>query len=418
MDRIIEKKKWTFKRIATVLIVVVFGFMIILSLFLRDGSSRLIVTTERLTISEVKHDVFQEWIPINGNVLPIKTVYIDAIEGGRVEELLVEEGSLVTAGQPILRISNTNLFLDIMYREADLFEQINGLRNTRLAMEQNRLELQSTLLDLDYQISKQKRNYERAGELVRNNMISGEEHIQANEEYQYLVARKLLTLDTYHQDSLFRLVQIESLESSVNRMQSNLEIVKQKLDNLTICAPITGQLTSLDADVGQSKSPGMRIGQIDVMDGFKVQCEIDEHYIARIAIGQAGNFRFAGSDYDLLVAKVYPQVRDGRFTVDMNFVGDEPGCIRHGQTLRINLELGDPAEAVILRRGGFYQGSGGRWVYVLSGSMEYAIKRNIKLGRQNSEVFEILDGLEPGEQVITSSYENFLNVDKLVLKQD
>lgn len=390
---------------------------ILYGLLRKDRGSRLYIPAERLTISEVKQDAFQEWILINGTVVPVNTVYIDAIEGGRVEEVFTEEGSLVASGQSILQLSNTNLLLDIMYREAEVFQQINELRNTRLAMEKHRLDLQSTLLDLDYQLSRQRRENERVESLRKTNMISDEEFKQTKDEYNYLHDRRKLTLETHRQDSVYRQVQIAALEFSVKRMESNLEMVKGKLDNLQIRAPIAGQLTSLDAEVGQLKSPGMRIGQIDVMESFILRCEIDEHYIARITKGLIGEFNFTGNEYSLVVIKVYPEVKEGCFEVDMEFTGAEPKGIRRGQTFRIRLELGIPAEALMLPRGGFYQSTGGRWVFVLDIAGEYALKRTIQLGRQNTQVYEVLGGLEPGERVITSSYENFGNVDKIILKK-
>jgi len=417
VDRPIEKRVWTPKRIAGIVIVCLAIFAILYGLLFRDRHSRLYVSTERLTISKVKLGAFQEWIPINGTVAPVKSVYIDAIEGGRVEELFTEEGSMVETDQPILKLSNTNLLLDIMYREAELFRQINELRNTRLAMEKHSLDLQGTLLDLDYQLSKGKRNLERVEALRKTNMISDEEFKEAKDEYDYLLNRRKLTLETHRQDSVFRQVQIGALEASVERMQSNLKIVRGKLDNLLIRAPIAGQLTSLDAEVGQLKSPGMRIGQIDVLESFILRCGIDEHYIARITKGLIGEFNFTGNEYRLQVKKVYPEVQEGRFEIDMKFTGDEPDGIRRGQTFRIRLELDAPAEAVILPRGGFYQSTGGRWAFVLDESGEFAFKRQIRLGRQNTQVFELLEGLEPGERVITSSYDNFGDADKLILKK-
>ncbi|MDP8237594.1 MAG: HlyD family efflux transporter periplasmic adaptor subunit [Candidatus Hatepunaea meridiana] len=417
MDRPIEKKFWTAKRIVGITLVCLIIFAIFYMLLFRDSSSRLNVSAERLTISEVERGAFQEWIPINGIVVPVKSVYIDAIEGGRAEEVFAEEGSMVESNQPILKLSNTNLLLDIMYREAELYRQINDLRNTRLAMEKHRLELRSALLDLDYQLSKGERDLKRVKVLQKTKMISDEEFKEAQDEYDYLFDRRELTLETHHQDSLFRQVQIAALEASVERMQSNLEIVRGKLDNLLIRAPIAGQLTSLDAEVGQLKAPGMRIGQIDVLESFILRCGIDEHYIARITKGLIGEFNFANNAYRLQVIKIYPEVQEGRFEVDMGFMDNEPEGIRRGQTFRIHLELSAPVEVVMLPRGGFYQSTGGRWIFVLDETGEYALRRPIRLGRQNTQMYEVLDGLEPGERVLTSSYENFGDADKLVLKK-
>ncbi|MCP4705455.1 MAG: HlyD family efflux transporter periplasmic adaptor subunit, partial [candidate division Zixibacteria bacterium] len=398
MDRKIEKKNWPPKKIAWVSMATIFiGFVFYMIVF-GDRSSKLNVNSDRITISTVYEGPFQEFIPISGSVLPIKTVFLDAIEGGRVEKIFLESGNLVNVGDTILKLSNTNLLLDIMYREANLFEQNNNLRNTRLAMEQNSLSLRSQLLELEFSIVKEKREFERNIKLIKKDLISQEDFDQSQDSYNYLLDKKALTIEKQKQDSIFRTVQISQLEASVDRIQNNLGIVKQNLENLYIKAPISGRLTSLNAEIGELKMLGERIGKIDVLNGFKVRADIDEHYIARVDNGQAGTFELAGEKYQLEVRKVDPEVRDGRFRVDMNFVGETPTDIRRGQTLRIRLELGDPGEAILLTRGGFDQKTGGRWVYVLDQSEGFAVKRNIKAGRQNPLVLEILDGLEPGEK--------------------
>lgn len=416
MDRKIEKKKWPPKKIAAYSAGILVFLFLVYSFLLGDGGSKLNVKTERLTISSVSRGPFQEFIPVTGNVVPIKTVYLDAVEGGRVETKFIEEGTLVQKGDGILKLDNTNLHLDIMYREAELFQQINNLRNTHLDMERTRLNLQTQLVELDFKLREAKRMFERNKMLFEKNLISRLEYEQSQDEYQYLARSRDLTIETHHQDSLFRVSQIQQLESSVNRMQENLEIIKTKLENLVIKAPITGQLTSLNAEIGESKSPGERLGQIDVLDSFKVRVDIDEHYIARIEIGKGGNFEFAGQSYDLEIRKIYPEVLNGRFGVDMYFTDEVPQGIRRGQTLHIRLALGDLSEAVLLARGGFYQKTGGQWVYVVDKSGDFAIRRPIRLGRQNPQHFEVLEGLQPGEQVITSSYDTFGDNDKLVLK--
>lgn len=415
MDRKIEKKKWPPKKIAWVSTATLFFAVVFYMIVFGDRSSKLNVNSDRITISTVYEGPFQEFIPISGSVLPIKTVFLDAIEGGRVEKIFLESGVLVNVGDTILKLSNTNLLLDIMYREANLFEQSNNLRNTRLAMEQNSLALRSQLLELDYTIATQKREFERNSKLIKKNLISQEEYDQSKDSYDYQLNTRALTIETQKQDSIFRTVQISQLEASVERIQDNLGIVKMNLENLFIKAPISGRLTSLNAEIGELKTLGERIGKIDVLDGFKVRADIDEHYIARVDNGQAGTFELAGKKYKLEVRKVDPEVREGRFRVDMNFVGETPPDIRRGQTLRVRLELGDPGDAVLLARGGFDQKTGGRWVYVLDESEDFAVKRDIKAGRQNPLALEILDGLEPGEKVITSSYDNFGDNDKLIL---
>ena len=417
MDRKLEKKKWPPKRIVKFSIVGILGFTMAYGFLFRDSHSKLNINTERISISTVWNGPFQEFIPVHGTVLPIKTIYLDAIEGGRVEKVFVEAGTLVHQGDPILKMTNTNLQLDVMHREAQLFEQINNLRNTRLAMEQNRLKLQADLTELDYKIQRQKRYYDRNKELVEKEVISKQEYDEVKDEYEYFLNRRELTFETQRQDSLLRKIQLEQLEAAVKRMQSNLEMVKQNVENLVIKAPISGHLTSLNAEIGQSKSPRERLGHIDVLEGFKIGVAIDEYYITRIDVGQTGEFNFSGKTYRLTVKKIYPEVRDGRFDVDMEFDGEEPEGIRRGQTFQIRLELGDLSEAVLLARGGFYQETGGRWGYVLNEAGTSAFKRQIRLGRQNPHVFEVLEGLEPGEKVITSNYEGFGDMDELILKK-
>ncbi len=416
MDRKIEKKKWPPKKIASLAAVGLFVILVLYVFLFRLSKSTLNVKTERITISTVTRGPFQEFIPIMGNVLPINTFYLNAVEGGRVEEIYLEAGTLVKEGDGILRLANTNLLLDIMWREAELFQQSNNLRNTRLSMEQYRLRLNQDLAEINNQLRQQKRTYERYEELVKDNLISKHEYELAKDQYEYLIKKKELTIESQRNDLEFRLGQIGALEASLKRMQDNLEIVKQKQDNLTIRAPVSGHLTALNAEIGQSKSPGQPLGQIDVLEGFRVRAAIDEHYIARIETGRTGEFDFAGKSYGLVVKKIYPEVIDGRFEVDMEFVDGGPEEITRGQTLHIRLELGDISEAILLPRGGFYQTTGGNWAYVVDESENVATKRKIRLGRQNPQVFEVLEGLGPGDRVITSSYESFGNMDRLVLK--
>jgi HlyD family secretion protein len=417
MDRRIQKKRWTPKRIAWASAAGLFFAVVIYHFLFGDHSSRLNVDPERITISTVERGPFQEFIPVNGTVLPLKTFYLDAVEGGRVEKVFVEAGSVVNKGDPILKLTNAYLQLDAMNREAQLFDQMNNLRNTRLAMEQNRLHLRTQIVELEYQLQQKRRAYERNAELAKRNLISRQEYEDAKDEYDYLRNRRELTLETQKQDSLLRQVQLERLEAAVKRMEASLEMVKQNVENLVVRAPISGQLTSLNAEIGQSKSPKESIGQIDVLEGFKVRAQIDEHYITRITPGLGGEFDLAGKSYRLIVKKVYPEVRQGSFEVDLEFSGEEPKDIRRGQTLQVRLELGDLSEAILLPRGGFYQKTGGNWVFILDRAGEVAVKRQIRLGRQNPQVFEVLEGLAPGERAITSSYDNFGDIDKLILKK-
>ena len=417
MDRKIEKKKWPPKKIATYMGVILVAVFIIYQLFFSDKSSRLNVNQERLVVSTVNYGEFQEFIPVIGTVIPIKTIYLDAIEGGTVEKIYLEAGSFVNKGDQILKLANSTLLLDIMYREAELFQQSNNLRNTRLAMEQNALVIKARLLDLDFQLKNAKRDFNNKQSLISQDLIANQEFESAKDEYEYLQEKLALTLQSYHKDSVFREIQLDQLTVSLKRMENNLEIVKGNMGNLTLKAPVSGQLTSRNAEIGESKTKGERLGQIDVLDGFKLLITVDEYYLSKISIGQKGTFKFDGKEYELRVSKVYPEVLNGRFEVDMEFVSKEPEGIRRGQSQHIRLELGDPGEGLLLARGGFFQKTGGQWVYLVDESEEYAVRQPIRLGRQNTEVFEVLDGLKPGDKVITSSYELFGDVEKLLLSK-
>ncbi|HMW35800.1 MAG TPA: HlyD family efflux transporter periplasmic adaptor subunit [bacterium] len=417
MDRKIEKKTWTPKRIAIIGGGALFVFFIAYQFLFGDNSTKLNVKSDKITIAKVTKGPFQEFIPVTGNVMPIKTIYLDAMEGGRVDKLFVEEGAMLKQGEEILKLTNTNLQMDVMFREAQLFEQINNLRNTRLSYEQTRLRNKSDQINLDYEIQKLKRTYDIQKGLQSQNLTTPQEFETARDEYDYAAKRRDLLLETMRQDSILRAVQMQSLEASIEHMGTNLNTIKENLANLTIRAPIAGQLTSRNAELGESKRSGDRLGQIDVLDGFKVRAGIDEHYIARIQIGQTGEFDLAGKTYNLVIKKVYPEVQNGRFEVDMEFQGDTPKDIRRGQSLQIRLELGDLQEAVLVPRGGFYQKTGGQWIFVVDPSGDFAVKRNIRLGRQNPQVFEVMDGIFPGEQVITSSYDSYGDVDKLMLNK-
>jgi len=418
MDRMIEKKKWPPKKIISYTLGSIFIFIVIYNLLFGDTSSKLNVESEKLTISTVTEGPFKEYIPITGTVIPIRTVYLDAVEGGRVEKIFLEAGSMVEEGDEIMELGNTNLLMDIMFRESELFEHSNNLRNTRLAMEQNRLTLKSQLIDLDYQIKVYKRDYLQKKGLAEENLISNLEFEQSRDEYEYTIERRKLAIESYKADSVFRKIQIRQLEESLTRMQNNLTLVKSKLENLIIRAPISGHLTSLNAEIGESKTRGERLGQVDVLEGFKVRAGVDEYHLSRINTGLSGEFDFAGSNYMLRTDKIFPEIRDGRFDIDLVFTDSEPEGIRRGQTLHIRLELGNLSQAILLPRGGFYQKTGGQWVYVLDESGSYARKKNIRLGMQNPQMFEVLEGLEPGERVITSSYDSFGDNDVLVLSTD
>lgn len=412
MDKVIKKSKWN-KYKPYALVVGVAAIIISALTISAKGSDSLKIDNRRIGISTVEDGEFQEFIAFSGAVVPIKTYFLDAIEGGRVESRYIEAGTFVEKGDKIISLANTNLLLDIMYREAELFQQSNNLRNTKLAMQQNRLNIQSQLLDLDYQILQSKRIYDRNAKLADKDMISSEEFESSRDDYQFLVKKRMLTLQSFEQDSIYREVQVEQLESGLRRMQDNMEIVKQNLDNLVITAPVSGQLTSLNAEIGEAKVRGERLGQIDILDGFKVSAPVDEHFITRVQLNQPAHFSIGSKEYTVHLNKIYPEVVNGQFRIELGFDEIEPEDIRRGQTIHMRLELGNSSQAILLRRGGFYQETGGQWVYVLDASGRSASKRQVKLGRQNQDYYEVLEGLEPGDKVITSSYHQFGDYEQL-----
>lgn len=417
MDRKLEKKKWPPKKIATIAAIVIFIVAVVYIYVSTAGESRLNVEKERITISTVKEGDFQEYIAVMGNLLPIETRYIEPERGGQVEEIYLQAGTMVKKGDPILRLENTDLLINIMYNEGQLFNVENNLRNTHLQMEQRKLSLESTLLDINSRIKTTKNQYERSKELYERGLETEANYEQLKFNYENLLSLKDLTIRQARQDSLFFELQIENLSYNLERMRQNYGIIKQQQENLTIKAPIDGMLTSLNVEViGGTVRPYERIGQVDVLSGFKVRAEIDEYYLSRIEVGRNATGDFAGQEYTLIVDRIFPEVREGRFNVDLQFVSDQHEGMRQGLTLHLRLELGDLKRAILLPRGGFYQTTGGQWVYVVNEGEDNAIKRDIKLGQYNPEVFEVIEGLKPGDKVITSSYESFGDIDKLILK--
>ena len=416
MDKPIDKKKWPLKRVITYGVAGIFVLVVGYMLIFQTGGSTLNVKTDRITIKKKKKGPFQEFISIIGNVLPHNTIYLDAVVGGRVEVIYLEAGSRVKKGDKILKLSNTNLLMTLLNNEAQINRASNDLRATRLQLEQNRLALKRQRAEADYFMTRSKRKFERNEVLFQEKFISKQEFEELKDDYQYQVGRRKLTIESQETDLKFREVQVRQLETSVKRMQGNLELVRQQLENLTVRAPISGHLTSLMAEEGQSKSQGQRLGQIDEMEGFKVRAKIDEHYINRIEKGKKGEFDLLEKVFRLKVEKIFPEVQEGQFEVDLEFAGKEPDSIKRGQSLHIRLQLSEMSEAILVARGGFYQTTGGNWAYVLDESGDFAVKKNIRLGRQNPQHFEVLEGLKPGDRVITSSYENYGDMDRLVLK--
>jgi len=417
MDKKIEKKTWTLKRILLIAGALAIVSLLAYGIATNDSRSTLKVDKEKLSIDTIERSEFQEFIPVTGNVTPIRTVFLDAIEGGVIREVVQESGNIVENGDTILVLSNSNLRLEVMNREAQLYEQINNLRTSRLQIEQNTLDLKAQLAEINYQLELLKPQYKRKKRLFENDLISEEEFESVAEDYDYQKRRKELTYASFKQDSLTRIIQMRQLEQSEQRMWRSLRAVQDILENLVVKAPISGQLSmNNNLEVGQSIDPGQRLGQVDKLDGFKAIVDIDEHYLSRIRTGLTGTFTFDGEEHTLTITKVYPSVESGRFEVEMEFLGSPPEGLRRGQTLRIRLALGESTRALLLARGGFYQKSGGNWVYEITEEGDRAVKKQIRLGRQNPQYFEIISGLEPGDKVITSSYGNFGDNEVLVLQ--
>jgi len=415
MDRKIKKKKWTFKRISLYAVGLLFLSFVLYSFFFADKRSKLNVDLEKITVAEVTYGVFQDFIPVTGSVLPQTTRFLDAREGGIIQSIEKETGDLVKQGDVIIRLSNSTLELSVLSQQASLYEQINRSTTTRLSLNQNDLNQQQVLAEIDKQINLLKPQYERYTMLYEKDLISKREFEIVEEDYKYNKKRKELTYESYKVDSTSRIGQLKELNASETRMRQNLEGVNRILDNLVIRAPIIGQLATPDHQIGQAIVRGQSIGQIDVLGSYKVRVRIDELYLPRVDIGLKGTFTQSKESYELVLTKIYPTITEGRFEVDMEFTNDQPESIKRGLSVRIRLELGNSAEALLLPMGGFYKDSGGNWVFVIDKSGNRAVRKDIRLGRKNSEFFEVMGGLEPGQKVITSSYDHFGDNEVLLL---
>ena len=417
MDRVIAKKRWSTKRILTIAGITALIILIVGSYYFTSGKSRLNVETERLTISEVKKGSFKEFITVNGIVLPITTIYLDAIEGGRVEEKYVEDGAFTKKGQPILRLSNTDLELGLVTQQTNVYNLLTQMQISRNAAQQNTVTKLTQMTDVESQLKEAERIYNLNKHLYNEKAIGLQEFKQAENNYNYLRQKQQLTATILKQDSGSNTQQLTQARQSYQGSQNALNVMQKKVGDLIVRSPVDGQLTSLDAEVGQNKNKGERLGQVDVLSGFKVRVDIDEHYISRIFNDLAGEFAFAGKTYKLVIKKVFTQVTNGRFQVDMVFVDGVPEGIRRGQTLQIALALSDETQALLVPKGGFYQQTGGNWVFKINDKGTLAYKTDIQLGRQNPDYYEVLSGLQPGDKVITSSYENYGTMQELVLKR-
>ena len=416
MDRVIKKKKWGTKRFLTIGGVALLVALIAGSLLLTAGKSRLNVEKEKITISTITKDSFQEFIPVNGIVMPLTTIYLDAVEGGRVEERFVEDGAFMKKGDPILKLANTDLELTLANQETAVFDVLTQMQNTRNNSDQNTIRQLNQMAEVENALAETERIYKLNKKLFEQKAVGSQEFKSSENNYKYQLRRLKLTRETLNKDSSSGKQQIAQMHESYSRMQNALALMRRKVDDLIVRAPVDGQLTSLDAEIGQSKNKGERLGQLDVVNGFKVRADIDEHYISRIFTGLAGDFDLGDKSYKLRVKKIFTQVNNGRFQVDLEFVDKVPAGIRKGQSLQIRLSLSDERQSVLLAKGGFFQQTGGNWIFKVNDAGTMAYKVNIQLGNQNPEYYEVLEGLKPGDKVVTSSYENYGDMQELILR--
>ena len=417
MDIILEKKKGIRRKhvpyiVAGVMVLVGAGW-----LAFGNHASKYKADRDRLTIAPVTRGEFNDYIRVNGQVQPINTVYLSAIEGGTVAEKVVEEGVMVRRGDVIVRLVNPMLSLTILDSEAQLAEKQNFLRNTQVTMEQEKLNLRKEKLQLDLDVERKRRKSVQYASLYADRLVSEEEYLQAAEDYEFAVKERDLVMERQRQDSIYRSIQVQQMEESLANIRKNLVLQRQRIGNLDIKSPVDGQLGLLNVEIGQSVGGGTQIGQVSVLSDFKIEALIDEHYIDRVRAGLDATFERQDRQFDLRVRKVYPEVRDKQFKTDFVFAGERPDNIRAGQTYYINLQLGQPADAVLIPRGAFYQNTGGQWIYVLTPDGGRAVRRNIRIGRQNPLYYEVLDGLQPGEQVVVSAYDQYGEAEELVIQE-
>ncbi len=419
MDKIIEKKTgWraAFTRKAVKYWLAGAFAVLMTILLLNTGGSSLRIDGSSIISGDVTEGEFNDYIRISGQLQPMVTIQLSPLEGGTVEKIFVEEGAKVSKGEPIVILSNDNLDLQILNSEAELAEKENILRNTLISLEQQKLSHEKDRLSYETQAWRNKRAYEQNGRLYEEKLISREEYLKAKEDYELARKNLDLTLRSMIQDSLYRSTEITRLRESLDNMRMNMQLIRGRKDKLTIKAPIDGVIGLLDANLGQYIASGVKIGQINSEGNYKIEAKIDEHYIDKVVPGLQATFNRQNEKFDAQVRKVYPEVRDGKFQADFKFVGGQPENIRTGQTYYLNLQLGQAEQSVLIPRGTFYQNTGGKWVYVLSKDGGRAVKRSIRIGRQNPQFYEILEGLEPGEKVIVSNYDSYGDKDELIIR--
>ena len=416
MDKVIEKKKGLrMKHILWFVGGLVIAFLLYKVIF-SDHSSVFRTERDKLTISTVEAGLFNDYITVIGQVEPISTIYLDVEEGGKVEEIFIEEGEMLKAGDVILRLKNNDLNTTIMNSESQLAYQANELRNTQISIEQQEINNRRSKLQIDLVVVQAERKYKQFESLFLDELIAREDYLQAKEDYNLSLKEQELTYQKLVQDSIFRSNQKENMDESLENMRQNLTMARKRLENLNVKAPADGQLGLLDAEIGQSISRGQRLGLVHILTDFKIKALIDEHYIDRVRRNLSASFERNSIDFALNVKKVYPEVREGQFEIDMIFTGEKPDNIRTGQTYHTKLELGQSEEAILIPKGGFFQSTGGQWVYVLNENETEATKQSIRIGKQNPQYYEVLEGLTAGEKVITTSYELFGDNDKIVFK--
>jgi len=416
MDRRVERKTPPWRYVgygALALLLLAFAWWFVETLL---GGRSLSVDAQRVTVSEVTTGTFEDFIPLRGRLAPRSTVFLDAIEGGRVEQVLVEDGAMVEAGQLIAVLSNSNLQLVVLGREAEVTEQLNFMRTIELQLEQNRLSHKKNLVEIDYQIVRLERSLKRQRGLASENLVSQSTIEELEDELKYYRDRREVTLESQATDSRLQEQQLEQLRAAGKQLEESLAFARKNLEDLNIRAPIAGKLSGLNIEVGQSIERGGRLGQIDDPEHYKLNVRIDEYYLGRVDLQQSASVEHSGRDLGLSVAKIYPQVKDGQFEVDMLFE-QQPEDLRRGQTLQLRLTLGDNADALLIPNGSFYQETGGNWIFVVSPDGTEAVRRPVRLGRRNTDFIEVLDGLEAGERVITSPYTSYTDLDRLVLDE-
>jgi HlyD family secretion protein len=414
MDRVVAKKMPLGRMVAYGAGAVVAALFIYWLVGMLLGGRSLSVNAQRIYVSDVTVGTFEDFIPLRGRLVPRSTVYLDAIEGGRVEEVLIEDGTIVAAGDPIALLSNTNLQLEVLGREAAVTEQLNNMRTIELQLEQNRLAHKRNLVEIDYQIVRLNRSIKRQGELAAKELVSQSTVDELQDELDYYMNRREVTLESQATDTRMQTQQLQQLRLAGTQLQTGLAFARKNLDDLNVRAPVSGKLSGFNIEVGQSIERGGRLGQIDDPDGYKLNAQIDEFYLGRVDLQQVATAEHGRDTYDLRVAKIYPQVNNGQFDVDMVFEKDPVG-LRRGQTMQVKLTLGDNADAILIPNGSFYQETGGNWIFVVSADGTEAVKRTVRLGRRNTDFIEVLDGLEPGEKVITSPYTSYVGMDRLTL---